>query len=154
MFSLFYFIFLGGRGGGHYFCGSLWKSQKSYKLEPAKISCHTVSLVYLNVFCFVDSLFLYLRKTIKKIVPFVGEKLQRIWNFFLIAWVLGTFWKLILSKKNQCVLVSWMPHGRSSRYHSFKQKQRFFHSFNPHSTMARSHTKGDRDFLEPISFSF
>ena len=58
-----------------YFCGSLEKSQK---LEPAKISCHTVSLVYLNFVCFVDSLSLFLRKTIKKIVPFVGEKFQRI----------------------------------------------------------------------------
>ena len=37
-----------------------------------------VSLVYLIFFGFVDSLSLYLRKTIKKIVPFVGEKLQRI----------------------------------------------------------------------------
>ena len=36
------------------------------------------------------------------------------------SWVLGTFWKLILSKKKQCVLVSRMSYGRSSRYHSFK----------------------------------
>ena len=73
MFSL---IFL----GGNYFCGSLEKWQKSTKLEPAKISCHTVSLVHdLNVFfCFFDSLSLFLRKTMKKIVPFVGKKLQRI----------------------------------------------------------------------------
>ena len=70
------------------------------------------------------------------------------------SWVLGNFWKLILSKKNQCVLVSWMSYGRSSRYHSFKQKQGLFHSFNPHSTMARSHTTRNRDFLESISFSF
>ena len=28
--------------GNLYFCGSLEKSQKSQKLEPAKISCHTV----------------------------------------------------------------------------------------------------------------
>ena len=32
----------------------------------------------LSKLCFVDSLWLFLRKTIKKIVPFVGEKLQRI----------------------------------------------------------------------------
>ena len=62
MFSLFFFFFFcwGGRGG------SLEKSQKSWKLEPAQISCHKESLVYLNVFRFVDSLSLYLRKTIKK----------------------------------------------------------------------------------------
>ena len=66
MFALIFFA-------GTYFCGSLEKSQK---LEPAKISCHTV--VYLNFVCFVDSLSLFLRKTIKKIVPFVGEKFQRI----------------------------------------------------------------------------
>ena len=60
---------------GTYFCGSLEKSQK---FEPAKISFNTVSLVYLNFVCFVDSLPLFLRKTIRKIVSFVGEKLQRI----------------------------------------------------------------------------
>ena len=44
MFSLIFW-------GGNYFCGSLEKWQKSTKLEPAKISCHTVSLVHdLNVF--------------------------------------------------------------------------------------------------------
>ena len=37
---------------------------------------------------------------------------------------------------------------------SKKQKQSLFHSFNPHSTMARSHTTRNRDFLESISFSF
>ena len=68
--------------------------------------------------------------------------------------MLGTFWKLILSKKNQRVLVSWMPYGRSSRYHSFKQKQGLLNSFNPHSTMARLHTTRNRNFLESISFSF
>ena len=47
-----------------------------------------------------------------------------------------------------------MPKGRSSRYHSFKAKQGLFHSFDPHSTMARSHTTQNRDFLESISFSF
>ena len=36
---------------------------------------------------------------------------------------------------------------RSSRYHSFKQKQGLFHRFNPRSTMARSHTTRNRDFL-------
>ena len=36
----------------------------------------------------------------------------------------------------------------------FKAKQGLFHSFNPHSTMARSHTTQNRDFLESISFSF
>ena len=32
--------------GGNYFCGSLEKWQKLTKLKPAKISCHTVSLVH------------------------------------------------------------------------------------------------------------
>ena len=40
-----------------------WKIAKT---RNAKILCHTVSLVYLNFFCFVGSLSLYLRKTIKK----------------------------------------------------------------------------------------
>ena len=35
----------------------------------------------------------------------------------------------------------------SSRYHSFKQKLGLFQSFNPHSTIARSHTTRNRDFL-------
>ena len=47
-----------------------------------------------------------------------------------------------------------MPYGRSSRYHSFKKKLGLFHSFNPHSTIARSHTTRNRDFRESISFSF
>ena len=46
MFALIHFA-------GTYFCGSL---EKIAKLEPAKISCHTVSLVYLNFVCFVDNL--------------------------------------------------------------------------------------------------
>ena len=53
-----------------------WKNRK--KIKTRKISCHTVTLVYLNFVCFVDSLSLFLRKTIKKIVRFVTEKLQRI----------------------------------------------------------------------------
>ena len=40
-----------------------WKIAKT---RNAKILCHTVSLVYLNFFCFVGSLSPYLRKTIKK----------------------------------------------------------------------------------------
>ena len=36
----------------------------------------------------------------------------------------------------------------------FKEKQGLFHSFDLHSTMARSHTTQNRDFLESISFSF
>ena len=68
--------------------------------------------------------------------------------------VLGTFWKWILSQKNQRVLVLWIPYGHSLRYHSFKQKQGLFHRFNPHSTMARSHITRNRHFLESISFSF
>ena len=61
-------------------------------------------------------------------------------------WVL--FENLIPSKKNQCVLVSWMPYGRSSRYHSFKQKQGLLiNSFNRHSTNARLHTHEIVTFL-------
>ena len=33
----------------------------------------------------------------------------------------------------------------------FKAKQGLFHSFDPYSTMARSHTTQNRDFLESIS---
>ena len=62
----------------------------------------------------------------------------------------GYFLKFILSKKNQRVLASWMPYCRSSRYNSFTQKQGLFYSFNPYSTMARSHTTRNRDFLEYI----
>ena len=43
-----------------------------------------------------------------------------------------------------------MPYCRSSRYNSFTQKQGLFYSFNPYSTMARSHTTRNRDFLESI----
>ena len=32
----------------------------------------------------------------------------------------------------------------------FKAKQGLFHSFDPHSTMARSHTTQNRDFLESV----
>ena len=38
-----------------------WIARKIVKLEPAKISCHTVTLVYLNFACFVDSLSLFLQ---------------------------------------------------------------------------------------------
>ena len=65
------------------------------------------------------------------------------------SWVLGTFWKLILSKKNQCVLVSWMPYGRSSRYHGFEQKQGLLNSFNPHST---HYTKSSLSWIYKLSF--
>ena len=59
---------------GTYFCGSLKKLQKLQKLEPAKVLCHMVSLVYLNFFVVVDSLPLYLRKTIRKIHPIRRRK--------------------------------------------------------------------------------
>ena len=78
----------------------------------------------------------YLTRT--KILPMLGT---------------GYFLKINSQQKNQCVLVSWMQHGRSSR-HSFKQKQGLLNSFNPHSTMARTHTTRNHDFLESISFSF
>ena len=66
------------------FCGKnvcvnffLQMARKITKFEPAKISCLTVSLVDLNFVCFVGSLSLFWRKKIlKKIIPFVGEKLQ------------------------------------------------------------------------------
>ena len=70
MFSLIFFY----GGGGKLFLRIAGKIAKIVKI---KNSCHTVSLVYLNFFCFVHSLSLYFRKT-KKIVSFVGEKLQRI----------------------------------------------------------------------------
>ena len=114
----FFFFFVGG-GGGDYFCGSLGKSQKSYKLEPAKISCHTVSLVYLNVFCFVDSLFLYLRKTIRKIVPFVGEKLQCIWIFFFNRVGTGYFLKINSQQEKpvcRCVVNAVRPFFTISQF--------------------------------------
>ena len=38
---------------------------KIAKIVKIKNSCHTVSLVYLNFFCFVESLSLYFRKTKK-----------------------------------------------------------------------------------------
>ena len=38
-------------------------------------------------------------------------------------------------------------------YLVFKKKQGLFHSFNPHSTMARSHTTRNHDFRESISLS-
>ena len=56
MFALIFFA-------GTYFYGSLEKSQK---LEPAKISCHTVSLVCLNFVCFVDSLSLFFEENNEK----------------------------------------------------------------------------------------
>ena len=64
----------------------------------------------------------------------------------------GYFLKVNSQQKNQRVLVSWMLYGRSSGYHGFNQKQGLFYSFNPHRTMARSHTTRNRDFLESISF--
>ena len=64
------------------FCGSLEKSQN---LEPAKISCHTGTLLYLNFVCFVDSLSLFLLKTKnnkKKIVPLQKESFSASELFF------------------------------------------------------------------------
>ena len=55
MFSL---IFLGGKL-------FLQIAGKIAKIVKIKNSCHTVSLVYLNFFCIVDSLSLYFRKTKK-----------------------------------------------------------------------------------------
>ena len=57
MFSLI----LGGRGKLF-----LRIAGKIAKIVKIKNSCHTVSLVYLNFFCFVDSLSLYFRKTKKR----------------------------------------------------------------------------------------
>ena len=55
---------------------------KIAKIRTRKISCHMVSLVYLNFVCFVDSLSLFLRKTIKKIVQFVTESFSASQIFF------------------------------------------------------------------------
>ena len=51
-------------------------SEKLYRntLRPADISCHTVSLVYLNFARFVVS-FVTIFAENKKLVPFVGELL-------------------------------------------------------------------------------
>ena len=69
--------------GNFFFCGSLEKAQK---LEPTKISCHTVWLVYLvNFVCFVDSLSLFLRKAIKKNRPVRRGKASADLKFSLIA---------------------------------------------------------------------
>ena len=54
MFSLIFF-----NGGGGLFLRIAGKIAKIVKI---KNSCHTVSLVYLNFFCFNDSLSLYLGK--------------------------------------------------------------------------------------------
>ena len=47
-------------------------------LNAQKCRATGVSLVYLNFVCFVDSMSLFVQRTIKKIVAFVGEKRQRI----------------------------------------------------------------------------
>ena len=64
MFSLIFFW-----GGGRKLF--LRIAGKIAKIVKIKNSCHTVSLVYLNFFCFNDSLSLYLGKQ-KKIVSFVS----------------------------------------------------------------------------------
>ena len=40
--------------------------------------------------------------------------------------------------------------GPSFTISQFKAKQGLFHSFDPYSTMARSHTTQNRDFLESV----
>ena len=48
MFSLIF--------GGEIIFADRWKNRKNLKnLEPAKISCHKVSLVYLNFFVFLTA---------------------------------------------------------------------------------------------------
>ena len=66
----------------NFFCRWLEKSQK---LEPAKISCHTVSVVYLNFVCFVDSLSLFLTKKFLKNHPVRTRKASVHLKFSLIA---------------------------------------------------------------------
>ena len=60
-----------------------WKNRK--KFEPAKMSCHTVSLVYLNFVCFVDSMSLFLQRTIKKNRPVRRRKTSAHLKFLLRA---------------------------------------------------------------------
>ena len=75
MFSLIW-------GGGGIIFADRWKNRKNpKKIQPATISCHTVSLVYLNFFSFCCQLVSIFEENNKKVVPFVGEKLQRISNF-------------------------------------------------------------------------
>ena len=68
--------------------------------------------------------------------------------------MLGTGYFLKINtqqEKPRCPSAMNAVHGRSSRYHSFKQKQGLFHIFNPHRTIARSHTTWNCDFFESIS---
>ena len=68
------------------FCGNLFLRIADGKIVKIRTRCknfvpHGISSLS-ELVCFVDSLSLYLRKTIrKKIVPFEREKLQRIGNF-------------------------------------------------------------------------
>ena len=95
MFSLIF--------GGEIIFADRWKMAKIVKI---KNSCHTVSLVYLNFFCFVDSLSLYFRKT-KKNRPVRRRKDSAHLKFSFIAcntielyWVWAAH-RVKLSKLNQ-----------------------------------------------------
>ena len=102
----------------NFFCRWLEKSQK---LEPAKISCHTVSVVYLNFVCFGDSLSLFLRKKILKNHPVRTRKASVHLKFSLIACnkielQLERPHRVKLSKLNQI----------GSKWTEFKPKKGFF----------------------------
>ena len=58
---------------------------KIAKIVIIKNSCHTVSLVYLNFFCFVDSLSLHFRETTKKKFLVRRRKASAHLKFSLIA---------------------------------------------------------------------
>ena len=73
-------------GGGKLVLRIAGKMAKIYKLEPAKISCHTVSLVHdLNFFCFFDSLSLFFEENNKKNRPVRRRKASAHLKFSLIA---------------------------------------------------------------------
>ena len=68
-----------GLGGDYFNLRIAGKIAKIVKIRTRKnFVPHGISSLSELFFCFVDNLSLYLRKTIKNFVPFVGEKLQRI----------------------------------------------------------------------------
>ena len=67
-------------------------------------------------------------------------------NLFRRANSINSYW--VLSIYFTRVKVSWMPYGRSSRYHSLKQNRVYLF------IDSLTHTTQNRDFLESISFSF
>ena len=84
----------------------MWIAGKIAKTRNAKILCHTVSLVYLNFFCFVGSLSLYLTKTIKKNRPVQRRKASARLKLSSIACNTIELWlerphRVELSKLNQ-----------------------------------------------------